>query len=35
MPVDMRSILAYGEKHEGFPTIARWATPSEKDEKAK
>jgi hypothetical protein len=36
MPVDIRSILAYGEKHEAFPTtIARWATPPERDEKPK
>ncbi|MDQ3230414.1 MAG: serine protease [Pseudobdellovibrionaceae bacterium] len=29
MPVDVRSILVSGDKHEGFPatTIARWATP--------
>jgi len=36
MAVDFRSILAAGDKHEGFsPVIARWATPAEPLEKAK
>jgi hypothetical protein len=36
MPVDMRSILAQSDRHEGFgATIARWATPPERDAKAK
>jgi hypothetical protein len=36
MPVDIRSILASSDRHEGFSTtIARWATPSEPEEKAK
>jgi serine protease Do len=36
MPVDMRSILAWGDRHEGFPThVARGTTAAEREEKAK
>ncbi len=36
MPVDMRAILANGDRHEGFSTtIARWSSSPEREEKAK